>query len=116
MNTETRQPTDGERPSRGHRQALLAGGAGLAALAIALPVGGAFAAGDGTGGSTGNSSGDAPVQTQEGQPPQGPEGAPGPQGMPDRPCPEDEGAREGQGQGQGSDSAAPEQSEPSFAL
>jgi hypothetical protein len=109
VNTEARQPTDAERPSRARRNALLAGGAGLAALAIALPVGGAFAAGDGSGGSSGNSGGNAPSQTQEGRPP---EGAPGPQGMPDRPCPEDNGG----GQGQGSDSYGTEQPAPSFAL
>jgi hypothetical protein len=115
MDTEAQQPIHAERPSRGRRRAALVAGAGLASLAIAVPVSGAFAEGDGSGGSDGGASGAYPAQPPQGQPPELPQGGPTLQGAPDRPCPEDQGGGD-QSQGQGSDSSGTWQPAPSTAL
>jgi hypothetical protein len=95
---DTEQPA----PSRRRTTAIIAA-AGLACLAIALPVSGAFAEGD-----SNTDSGTAPAQTQYGQ---GQESAPDREGAPDQPCPEDRG-----GEGQGSDSSGTAPSGDSVAL
>jgi hypothetical protein len=106
MGNEETRSTDAGRPGQSARRDLmLIAAAGVAALAIALPVSAAIA--DGGGSSTDAGSGQTQgIQVQdgnaapEGAPPEGapPEGAP-PEGAPDHPCPE------GGGQGQEGDSS-----------
>ena len=96
--------TEGPAPSRRRTTAIIAA-AGLACLAIALPVSGAFAESD----NDASSNGTAPAQTQYGQ---GQESPPDRQGGPDGPCPEDRGG----GEGQGSDSSGTAPSGDSVAL
>jgi hypothetical protein len=124
VDLEGQQQNHGGSPSRARRRAALVGGAGLAALASAVPASGAFADGDGSGGSEGAATGAYPAQPQQGQPPgypgggPAPQGAPdgsAPQGAPDRPCPEDQGGGD-QSQGQGSESSGTWEPAPSSAL
>ncbi len=87
---------DSSEPAPRRRSIAIVAAAGLACLAVALPVSGAFAEGDG--GSADGSGNAAAAQPPYGQPPAGTPG----ERRPD--CPKD-GDR--QGQGQGSDSSAP---------
>jgi hypothetical protein len=95
--------------SRRRTTAILAA-AGLACLAIAVPVSGAFGAGD-----NGTNNAAAPAQQGYGpqgygQPPapNGQNGPPGGQDMPNGNCPKHRGSGQGTGQGSGSsDSSGP---------
>jgi hypothetical protein len=92
---------DSSEPAPRRRSIAIVAAAGLACLAVALPVSGAFAEGDG--GSTPHGQADPYGQPPAGTP--GERGDGGPQDGRNRPdCPKD-GA--GDGQGQGSDSSAP---------
>jgi hypothetical protein len=116
-NQETRA-TEAARPGQSARRDLmLIAAAGIAALAIALPVSAAIA--DGGGSSSDPASGQTQgIQVQdgnaapEGAPPEGapPEGAAPPQGAPDHPCPE------GGGSGQEGDSSGATMSGESLTL
>jgi hypothetical protein len=87
---------DTEQPAGGRRRTLaIVAGAGLACLAIALPVSGAFAEDDGNAGTA------TPAQYGQGAPygqgeGSGPQGE-APQGGPDHPCPKDQGGDQSQG-------------------
>ena len=87
--------------SRRRTTAIIAA-AGLACLAIAIPVSGAFGADDGNNGAA------APSQQQGGQgygqppAPNGQNGRPNGQGMPNGKCPKHRGSGQGQSQGSGS--------------
>jgi hypothetical protein len=96
---------DQSEPARRRRTTAIIAAAGLACLAIAIPVSGAFAEGD----SSGNTSGTAPAQTQYGPGPygQGQQRAPSRQGAPDGNCPKDQqgGGQSYGGQGNNNDSS-----------
>jgi len=88
---------DQSEPASRRRTTAIIAAAGLACLAIAIPVSGAFADGD----SSGNTSGNAPAQNQYGPGPYGQQGqqqAPSRQGAPDGNCPKDQ---QGSGQSNG---------------
>jgi hypothetical protein len=92
---------DTDQPAGRRRPIAIVAAAGLACLAIAIPVSGAFGAD--SSGTEGNASGTSPAQTQGGQDRQ--------RGTPDHPCPKDRGSDQG-----GSDSSAPAPSGDSVAL
>jgi hypothetical protein len=89
---------DQSEPARRRRTTAIIAAAGLACVAIAIPVSGAFADGD----SSGNTSGTAPAQNQQYGPAaygqQGQQQAPPRQGAPDGNCPKD---KQGSGQSNG---------------
>ena len=96
--------------SRRRTTAIIAA-AGLACLAIAVPVSGAFGAGDnGNNGAAGPSQqgGQGYGQQGYGQPPapNGQNGRPNGQGMPNGKCPKHRGSGQGQSQGSGSSDSA----------
>ncbi len=93
---------DQSEPARRRRTTAIIAAAGLACLAIAIPVSGAFA-----GGSGGNTSGTAPAQ-QYGPAAYGPQGqqqAPNRQGAPDGNCPKHKQGSGSSNGGQGNNSS-----------
>ena len=89
---------DQSKPARSRRTTAIIAAAGLACLAIAIPVSGAFADGD----SNGNTNGTPPAQNQQYGPAaygqQGQQRAPSRQGAPDGNCPKHQ---QGSGQSNG---------------
>ncbi len=87
---------DSQQPAASRRTVAIIAAAGLACLAIALPVSGAFAEGDGGG------SGNTAAQSQDRQAnpygqapgPAAPGGAPEGQRSPDHPCPKEQGSND----------------------